>query len=377
VHVFNPYEVGRVPSSFGWDVVSGCENPAEAFIRADAIIGPRTETGDMAWWQDKAAIALAALLHAAALSGRTVLDIWDWANRQGDAIAGSALAGHPAASRPLRSVFAEATREGRSPDSIRMTMAKSLTWVADPAVAAMVHGPAARPFDADGAQGATIAPLFRCFTDYVQRQATLAGSRRPEGKLDPPLLLALDEARQIVRVPLDLWLADSAGKGICIVAVAHGLGQLREGWGADGAATIWDTTNKIILPGVTDRECLDTIQDICGTVGATEGDRRVQVPAVPAAFVRRLPRRRALILEGDLAPVVVKTRPVWARLRSRLRLAVAPPVLDAATMAVPDDLEALDWVPRGGDLPAPWPTVPGGLPRLGGPGDDRTEDPAA
>ena len=36
------------------------------------------------------------------------------------------------------------------------------------------------------------------------------------------------------------------------MAVAHGLGQLREGWGADGAATIWDTTNKIIMPGVTD-----------------------------------------------------------------------------------------------------------------------------
>ena len=202
VFVFNPYEVGGVPSSFGWDVVSGCENPAEAFIRADSIIGPRTETGDMAWWQDKAAIALAALLHAAALSGRTVLDIWDWANREGDAIGGSVLAGHPAASRQLRSVFAEATREGRSPDSIRMTMAKSLTWVADPAVAAMVHGPAARPFDADafaascgtlymiapGAAGATIAPLFRCFTDYVQRMASLSGSRRPAGKLDPPLL---------------------------------------------------------------------------------------------------------------------------------------------------------------------------------------------
>ena len=130
-------------------MVSGCEDPAEAFIRADAIIGPRTAIGDMAWWQDKAAIALAALLHAAALSGRTVLDIWDWANREGDAVAGSALARHPAASRQLRSVFAEATREGRSPDSIRMTMAKSLTWVADPAVAAMVHGPAARPFDTD------------------------------------------------------------------------------------------------------------------------------------------------------------------------------------------------------------------------------------
>jgi len=380
VFVFNPYQVGGVPSSFGWDVVSGCEDPAEAFIRADSIIGPRTETGDMAWWQDKAAIALAALLHAAALSGRTVLDIWDWANREGDAIGGSALARHPAASRQLRSVFAEATREGRSPDSIRMTMAKSLTWVADPAVAAMVHGPAARPFDADtfaascgtlymiapGAAGATIAPLFRCFTDYVQRMASLSGSRRPAGKLDPPLLLALDEARQIVRVPLDLWLADSAGKGITIVAVAHGLGQLREGWGADGAATIWDTTNKIIMPGVTDSACLDAVSDVCGTVGMIEGERRVQVPAVPPAFVRRLPRRRALILEGDLAPVVVKVRPAWARLTARLRLQAAPPVLGAALDAAWDtEIPAPAWVTGTPDLTgvlAGLPAAPAGLP---------------
>ena len=377
VFVFNPYEVGGVPSSFGWDVVSGCENPAEAFIRADSIIGPRIETGDMAWWQDKAAIALAALLHAAALSRRTVLDIWDWANREGDAIGGSVLAGHPAASRQLRSVFAEATREGRSPDSIRMTMVKCLTWVADPAVAAMVHGPAARPFDADafaascgtlymiapGAAGTTIAPLFRCFTDYVQRMASLSGSRRSAGKLDPPLGLFLDEARQIVRVPLDLWLADSAGKGITIVAVAHGLGQLREGWGADGAATIWDTTNKIIMPGVTDSACLDAVSDVCGTVGANEGERRVQVPAVPPAFVRRLPRRRALILEGDLSPVVVKIRPAWARLAVRLRLQAAPPVLDAALDVGWDaEIPAPSWATTAPDLTGLLAGSPAGLP---------------
>ena len=317
VHVFNPFGIGRVPSTFGWDVVAGCEDPAEAFTRADALIGPRAGgNGDMAFWQDKAALALSALLHAAALSGRTVLDIWDWANRSGDAIGGSALAHHPAASSVLRSVFAEATREGRSPDSIRMTMAKSLTWVAVPSVAAMVAGPAARPFDAarfaaargtlylvaPGTQGVVIEPLFRCFVDFAQRQATLAGSRTPAGKLDPPLLLALDEVRQIVRVPLDVWLADSAGKGVCIIAVAHGMGQLREGWGADGAATIWDTTNKIILPGVQDRAVLDEVAAVCGQVGAREGDRRVQVQAVPPAFVSRLPARRAFILAAASIP---------------------------------------------------------------------------
>ena len=137
VHVFNPAGVGDVPSTFGWDVVAGCQDPAEAFARADSLIGPRVGgKGDMAFWQDKAAIALAALLHAAALTpGADVLDIWAWCNRQGDAIAGSALAHHPAASAVLRAVFAEIQREGRSPDSVRLTMAKSLAWVAVPSVA--------------------------------------------------------------------------------------------------------------------------------------------------------------------------------------------------------------------------------------------------
>lgn len=134
-----------------------------------------------------------------------------------------------------------------------------------------------------------------------------------------------------------MWLADSAGKGVCIIAVAHGMGQLREGWGTDGAATIWDTTNKIILPGVQDRAVLDEVAGVCGQVAAREADHRVQVQAVPPAFVSRLPARRAFILAGGVNPVVVKLRPVWARLSSRLRLTIAPPVLDAhhAPMAGP------------------------------------------
>ena len=41
VHVFNPLCVGDVLSTFGWDVVAGCSDPAEAFARADALVGPR------------------------------------------------------------------------------------------------------------------------------------------------------------------------------------------------------------------------------------------------------------------------------------------------------------------------------------------------
>jgi type IV secretion system protein VirD4 len=345
IHVFNPARVGDVPSTFGWDVVAGCQDPAEAFARADALIGPRVGgQGDMAFWQDKAAIALAALLHAAALArGADVLDIWAWCNRQGDAIAGSALAHHPAASAVLRAVFAEIQREGRSPDSVRLTMAKSLAWVAVPSVQAMVSGPMAQPFDAarfalecgtlyliaPQGQSAAIAPLFRCFVDYAHRAATLAGSSFPAGKLDPPVLLALDEVKQVVPVPLDLWLADSAGKGVCIVAVAHGVSQLREGWGEHGAAPIWDTTSKLVLPGVQDAQALDNLSALCGLVRVGKGENVTEAPVAPPSFIRRMPRWRALVLTADLSPLVVKTRPVWKRTAYRLGLHARPPRLAA------------------------------------------------
>jgi hypothetical protein len=37
VHVFNPQHIGGVPSTFRWDPIDGCEDPATAIRRADAF----------------------------------------------------------------------------------------------------------------------------------------------------------------------------------------------------------------------------------------------------------------------------------------------------------------------------------------------------
>ena len=37
VHVFNPQHIGGVPSTFCWDPIDGCEDPATAIRRADAF----------------------------------------------------------------------------------------------------------------------------------------------------------------------------------------------------------------------------------------------------------------------------------------------------------------------------------------------------
>ena len=364
VHVFNPFGIGNVPSTFGWDPVAGCQDPAEAFTRADALIGPRVGRQRVTWrsGRTRRRSRCPRCCTPRRCPAATVLDIWDWANRSGDAIGGSALAHHPAASSVLRSVFAEATREGRSPDSIRMTMAKSLTWVAVPSVAGHGGGPGRPPVRRGpvrrragdpvpgGARHARAWSSSRCSAaswtsrsarppwpgpaprraSWTRRccwpwtrSARSSASRWTCGWPTPPV-------RACASSPSPTAWASSAKAGE-----------------TDGAATIWDTTNKIILPGVQDRAVLDEVAAVCGQVGAREGDRRVQVQAVPPAFVSRLPARRAFILAGGVNPVVVKLRPVWARLSSRLRLAVAPPPLSACQEL---DLK----VPELEDTPQTW-----------------------
>jgi hypothetical protein len=63
-------------------------------------------------------------------------------------------------------------------------------------------------------EDAPVAPLFACLATEIHYIAALAGSLLPGGRLDPPLLKALDEVTHICPVPVPSWLADSGGKGI-------------------------------------------------------------------------------------------------------------------------------------------------------------------
>ena len=97
---------------------------------------------------------------------------------------------------------------------------------------------------------------------YVAAQI---GQASPGGRLDPPLLMALDEIVQTCPVPLPTWLADSGGKGIQLIPVAHGEAQLRTRWGTDGAQVVLDTCGvKVWLPGITDTATLKMASDLCG-----------------------------------------------------------------------------------------------------------------
>jgi type IV secretion system protein VirD4 len=80
VHVFNPQGVGNVPSTFRWNPLEGCQDPATAIRRADAFAQSVSQKGveDATFWASKASDYLRAYFHAAALEGLDLRYIIRW-----------------------------------------------------------------------------------------------------------------------------------------------------------------------------------------------------------------------------------------------------------------------------------------------------------
>jgi len=148
-------------------------------------------------------------------------------------------------------------------------------------------------------------------------------------------------------------MADSAGKGILIVAVCHGLGQLEARYGQHGAQAIWETAGcKMFLGGIDDDALLASVSRVCGEIQVKrdgKGEAYDTVPVVPVDVLRTLADFRALILRTNLSPCVVKLRMAWKRRDYR---------------KAPQPAAALYRIPvQAGPATAPWlrPVPPGTL----------------
>jgi len=368
VHVFNPQDVGNVPSTFRWNPLNGCEDPATAIRRADAFAHSVSQKGveDATFWASKASDYLRAYFHAGALAQLDLRHIARWVTGAGSTDAEEILNSYPGTGQQWAAQLAELRGEAnKTAQTIRMTMSRALAFLADPALAVSVLPEPGRSLDLGEflydagtlyliaetrGEDSPVAPLFACLATELHYTAAMAGSRMPGGRLDPPLLMALDEVTQICPVPVPSWLADSGGKGIQIITVAHGEAQLRARWGRDGARVIMDTSGaKIWLPGISDPATLEGASTLCGTAAMREHgeDRHTRHPVMTPEMIRQLPAVRALVIRGGYAPVIARLPMCWkdpsyrrAR-RARCAIAVLTPAGQDAGLRMPAFPEGL------------------------------------
>ena len=341
VHVFNPQGVGGVASTFRWNPLAGCQDPAVAIRRADAFASSVSQKGveDASFWAAKASDYLRGYFHAAALAGLDLRHVARWVSGTRQEEPEDILLSTPGAARHLADQLAEMRGEAnKTISTVRMTMSRALAFLADPSLAAAVLPEEGQSLDIPEflreagtlyliaetrGEDAPVAPLFACLASEIHYIAALAGSMLPGGRLDPPLLMALDEVTQICPVPVPSWLADSGGKGIQIITVAHGEAQLRGRWGTNGARVIMDTSSaKIWLPGISDTTTLNAASQLCGTTAMREvrsgagrrhdhHDYYTRHPVMTPEMIRQLPGRYALVLRGGMSPVVARLPMAW------------------------------------------------------------------
>jgi type IV secretory pathway TraG/TraD family ATPase VirD4 len=378
VHVFNPQSVGGVPSTFRWNPVAGCTDPATAIRRADGFAKAVNMAGteEASFWSGKASDFMRCLFCAAACAGGDMRLVARWALGSAEAaedILDSAGADQWAAE--LAELRGEAQKTAAT---IRMVLSRALGFMTDPALAGSVLPDGDdRGVDIEALLAETgtlymiaesehddspVAPLFAAMAGEIHHAACQAGQATPGGRLDPPLLMALDEIVQTCPVPLPAWLADSGGKGIQLIPVAHGEAQLRTRWGKDGAQAILDTCGvKVWLPGITDTNTLKLASELCGQACFTERDhtpwhhrargwapdrdRRIWHDVMTRDMVRQLPAGHALIIRGGYAPVIARLGAAWKdpgyRRARRAGTAIAP-LTPVAEQAVPPAQPAQD-----------------------------------
>jgi type IV secretion system protein VirD4 len=340
VHVFNPQRVGTVPSTFRWNPVAGCADPATAIRRADGFAKAVNMVGteEASFWSGKAPDFLRCLFHAAAVAGGDMRLVARWA--LGSAEPAEDILDQAGADQWAAELAELRGEAQKTAATIRMVLSRALGFMTDPALARSVL-PAEQDQGVDIGQflagsgtlyliaesehdDSPVAPLFAAMAGEIHYTAAQAGQAMAGGRLDPPLLMALDEIVQTCPVPLPAWLADSGGKGIQLIPVAHGEAQLRTRWGKDGAQVVLDTCGvKIWLPGITDTATLKMASELCGQAAFTEHirvrdgragrreDRRVWHDVMTADMIRQLPAGHGLVIRGGYAPVIARLGAAW------------------------------------------------------------------
>ena len=354
VFIYDPLGATGLPTS-QWTPLATCGTWSgaltTAYFMAQATDLGTTQSADHQYWTRAGVKFLAPMLHAAAVTDRTMADVLRWVNlREGFAedredeiakiLADLGTAGEAATEAWAASMFATERRA----DSLYATAEDLLQVYQDDRVAASTEG---YDIDPEGLlsgdntlylyapphEQRRLRPLFETLTSQVVRSAQERAARSPRGILDPRLLLALDEAGNVAALAdLPELATTGRGQGIQILSVWHDEAQLRRRYGEAAATVVNGHRAKVFLSGLADIGALEQGSKLIGDEAVVELNPSVDTygrrshsqsttwrPLVAPDELRRLQPREGIVIYGHHKPVKVRLRP-WFERREQARL---------------------------------------------------------
>jgi type IV secretion system protein VirD4 len=285
--LFDPQGLTGAKSSLKWSPITGCERPEVAARRADSLIGSSGlgQSSSNQEWAGAAKTILQSLLHAAALGGHTVDELYLWGTAPVTASAAQKiLLEHPDAAfgwgQSLKSILSgdpkmlgsrwfgvEGALAGLAVPLVRETL-KPATPEEELVPAKFLRDRGTLYLIGTKSGGGAMAPFLIAMMDEITETARELAIRLPGNRLDPPLALVLDEiANMSSSWPgLVTLMSDGGGVGISTLVVLQSLAQARGGWGAEEAQAVFDSaTVKIQLGGSGNDKDLESFVKLLGT----------------------------------------------------------------------------------------------------------------
>ena len=281
--VFDPS--GSTDAYFGaeplrWSPLTGCRFDVTANARARALLsGLGPATGQDVYWRAEGQRVLAAYLLAGAHGRYRMGDVVSWSANETSPVPIDALthAGLHNWSSILEGMSArnDRYRAGVWGQVTQALFALNLSTMANTCNLADGEGFDPAAFAAGGtdtlyilgdpeeqrAVGGLAVALITAIT------AAGRAAARTGGRLDPPLLVALDEAANTAPLhTIDQLLSSGGGSGICTMIAFQSLGQARETYGEEkGNAIVRDlSTIKVLFGGEGNADDLRELGDLLG-----------------------------------------------------------------------------------------------------------------
>jgi hypothetical protein len=274
-----------------WSPVSGCEDATTCEIRVQKLLGPERPEEDK-FFKNAGATVMRGFFHAAALSNCGVRRVKAWIDSLNVQEAIDILGDYADVSPAARDYASALKGIAKQPPETKAgtfgTVGERLAGITGNA--ATLENAEGGDFDIDRflRTGSTlyivspedtmtvIAPLVALLLESIVSRAYSMAIERPDGRLDPPLLLLLDEVGAIAPLPsLPQIMSQGASQGVLCAWAAQSFNQMRARWGEEWARSIWAASSqKLIFGSLSDHELLDQISQLFG-----EYDRRVAAHA--------------------------------------------------------------------------------------------------